>query len=58
MKNNGYALRFASEELKKDSELVMESLNCNGYVLEYSDELLQKRMEQCYFGAYMGKHQD
>ena len=55
MKNNGFLLKFASEELKKDSELVMEALKCNGYVLKYSDELLQQRMELCYFGAFLGK---
>ena len=53
VKNNGYAFAFASDELRKDSELVMEALKCNGFALKYSDKLLQIRMEQCYFGAYM-----
>ncbi|KAF0974932.1 hypothetical protein FDP41_006037 [Naegleria fowleri] len=54
MKNNGYALNFASDELKNDADLVMEALKCHGFVLKYSDELLQQRMEHCYFGAYLG----
>ena len=52
VKNNGFSLTFASPELRKDPELVMEALKCNGFVLEYSDELLHERKEHFYVGDY------
>ena len=52
--NNGYALNYASDEVKQDPEIVMEALKCNGFVLKYSDELYQSRMHHCYHDAYLG----
>ena len=31
----------------------MEALNCNGFVLEYSDELYQARIHCCYHDVYL-----
>ncbi|KAF0974925.1 hypothetical protein FDP41_006030 [Naegleria fowleri] len=53
VRNNGFSLCFAKGPLQDDPELVMEAFKCHGFVFEYSDELLQQRMEQCYFGAYL-----
>ncbi|KAG2382108.1 hypothetical protein C9374_005900 [Naegleria lovaniensis] len=53
VKKDGFALSAANKELQQDPELVREALKCNGYVLGYSDELYQARMEQCYDGVYL-----
>ncbi|KAF0972502.1 hypothetical protein FDP41_009405 [Naegleria fowleri] len=52
VKNNGLALLYTHYSLQQ--ELEMEALKCNGYVLEYSDELYRARMHYCYHDAYLG----
>ena len=42
VKNDGYALKFVSELLRNDKELVMEAVKTNGWALEYASELLKK----------------
>jgi len=52
-KINGYALYFASEEIRQDEELVMEALKQNGFVLKYSNELYKARMDCGYFHLHL-----
>ena len=41
MKQNGEALRYASEELKADKEVVMAAVQRYGSALEYASEALR-----------------
>ena len=38
VKNDGWALEFASEELKNDRELVLEAVKQDGMVLKYASD--------------------
>ena len=44
-KQNGSALQFAAEELKKDREVVLAAVQQNGNALQYAAEELQKDRE-------------
>ena len=41
VQQNGFALKYASEELKKDREIVLAAVRQNGYALEYASEHLK-----------------
>ena len=43
VQQNGFALKYASEELKKDREIVLAAVRQNGYALEYASELKKDR---------------
>ncbi|KAF0975389.1 hypothetical protein FDP41_005383 [Naegleria fowleri] len=45
VKNDGFALKYASNELRKDRGLVMEAVKSNGYALFYASEELQNNHE-------------
>ncbi|KAG2375066.1 hypothetical protein C9374_010070 [Naegleria lovaniensis] len=55
IRENGRVLGMASCKIRQDQELILEALKNNGFVEKYSKELYQLRMEQCYYGAYLGK---
>jgi len=42
VKQAGYALQYASEELRGDHEVVMEAVKENGYVLKYASMQLKE----------------
>ena len=42
VKQNGYALNYASDELKKDREIVLAAVKINGLALEYASDELKK----------------
>ena len=42
VKQNGYALRFASVKLKNNYDLVMEAVKQSEYALEYASAELQE----------------
>jgi hypothetical protein len=42
---DGYALRYADESLRKDKEVVLKAVAQDGYALEYADESLRKDKE-------------
>ena len=41
VKNDGYALEYASEELKADTEIVLAAVKNNGMALEYASKKLK-----------------
>ena len=41
VKQNGSALKYASEELKNDKEVVLEAVKQDGFALEYDSYELQ-----------------
>ena len=41
----GYALRYASEELKNNKKNVLVAVNQNGYALEYASEEIQNDLK-------------
>ena len=41
VKNDGFALRFASERLKDDKEIVLEAIKNNGLALAYASNRVQ-----------------
>jgi hypothetical protein len=41
VKQNGWALEYASEELKRDREVVMEAVKQEGTALQYASEELR-----------------
>ena len=45
VKQDGYALRFASEELRGDRDVVMEAVKQNGDALQYASQELQRDTE-------------
>ena len=53
VKEDGNALEYADESLKKDKEIVMAAVKQDGYALEYADESLQKDKE---FADFMSKN--
>jgi hypothetical protein len=42
VKENGYALEYANENLQKDKSIVIEAVKQNGYTLQFADESLKK----------------
>ena len=42
VKQNGCVLRYVSDELKGDREIVMEAVKQNGFALEYASAELRK----------------
>ena len=45
VKQNGFALEYASEELKNDKEIVLEVVKQNGYALKYASKELKNDKE-------------
>jgi len=45
VKQNGWALEYADESLKKDKEIVIEAVKQNGRALEFADLSLKKGKE-------------
>ena len=45
VKNNGFVLEWASEELQNDKEIVLEAVKNNGFALEYASKELKKDKE-------------
>jgi CxxC motif-containing protein len=45
VKQNGYSLEYASEELKNNKEVVLEAVKQNGYSLHYASEELKNNKE-------------
>ena len=45
LKQDGMALNSASDDLKKDKEVVMVAVNRSGYALEYASETLKADKE-------------
>lgn len=45
VKKNGWALQYASIELKNDREIVLEAVKRNGCALQYASELLRNDRE-------------
>ncbi|KAG2382094.1 hypothetical protein C9374_005886 [Naegleria lovaniensis] len=51
-------LEHVPREITDDADFmleIMEEIKNSGVVSEYNDELYQERMEQCYYGAFIGK---
>ena len=42
-RQNGWALRLASEELERNREVAMDAVRQNGYALQYASEELNGR---------------
>ena len=45
VKQDGFALEYASEELRSDKEFVLEAIKKSGFALEYASEALQNDPE-------------
>jgi hypothetical protein len=45
VKQNGYALKYASEELRGDKELVLEAVKNNPLAFDFAGEELQKDID-------------
>ena len=45
VKNNGGALKFASDTLKADREVVLEAVRSDGYAIQYASDTLKDDRE-------------
>ena len=49
VKQNGWALKYTSEELKNDKEVVLEAVKRNGLTLQYASKELQNNKEIVFY---------
>ncbi len=45
MKENGTALCYADDKLKKDKEIILEAVKYRGHAFQYADDNLRKDKE-------------
>ena len=51
VKQEGFALRFASDELRGDREVVLEAVKQDGDALEFASEELRFEILECWVNA-------
>ena len=52
VKQDGYALRFASDELRGDKEVVLAAVKQDGRAFEYASEELRCEMAECWVAPH------